>query len=527
MSKAMKKTLQRLSVSFFLPALTCLIASTSFAKEAQKPAPNAGGNVQATAQYYDKLISGATPQTAELNLLMNLLPKGGDLHHHYSGAIYAETYIDWVGKQGYCVYRQDEPANCSEAFPVAKTCHAKYRIDTSHPNVNAIDTNCLTAQQIEDDNGFYRNLLMRWSDKDFYNHSHESSPPDKQFFDTFGYFGAASGYSPDIGLTMLKQQAKANNLQYLETMLKGAPAPENAELSHRVNALAPDAEAETIRTELRAYANLLDHDATAQKAIVDYRSALAGYAKGIDDGEFTLRFQTYVSRNSAPGQVFAGLYAAFAAAHDNPLLVGVNIVGPENGVVAMRDYRLHMEMFHFLKQRFPDVRLAMHAGELTLGMVPPAGLQNHIRDAVDIAGAERIGHGIDVTYEAAPDALLEDMKKRHVAVEICLSSNAFILGVEKEAHPVTVYMRHHVPFVIATDDEGVSRSNISAEYLLFVTRYKPTYPQLKNVIYDSIRYSFLSEADKKLQIKQLDERFRRFEAAAAKLSGEARTVASE
>ncbi len=487
-----------------------------------KPAKpdTASNNAQITARYYETLVSGSAPNLAELNLLINTLPKGGDLHHHYSGAIYAETYIDWLGKEGYCVYRRDEPANCADAYPLSKDCHAAFRIETKAPQGKS-DPNCLNAQQIADDNGFYRELLMHWSDKDFANHAHESIPPDQQFFDTFGYFGAASSYSPPAGLALLKQQAKADNLQYLETMLKGAPATENTELSRRIDALPPDDESAALQQAMQAYADYLDHDAAAQKRIAEYRDNMDAYAKGLDDAEFTLRFQTYVTRNNPPGTVFAGLYAAFAAAHNNPLIVGVNIVGPENGVVAMRDYRLHMAMFRFLKQRFPDVRLALHAGELTLGMVPPMGLRSHIRNAVEIAGAQRIGHGIDVTYESNPEDLLEEMKTRHVAVEICLSSNAFILGVEKEAHPVSVYLRHHVPIVIATDDEGVSRSDINAEYLLFVSRYKPSYAQLKNTVYNGIRYSFLSDDEKKLQIKQLDERFARFEAASAKMAGEA------
>jgi adenosine deaminase/adenosine deaminase CECR1 len=499
-----------------LASLTIVLAAGAGAKEV--PDNGMSRNGQTTARYYEKLLAGDAPQLAELNLLMNLMPKGGDLHHHYSGAIYAETYLDWLGKEGYCVYRHDDPADCSDTYPAAKNCHAGFHIETASPGGKPTDHNCLTAQQIQEDNGFYRALLMHWSDKDFANHSHESIPPDQQFFDTFGFFGPASGYSPATGLTMLKQQAKADNLQYLETMLKGAPATENVGLSQRFNELAPDADSASIRQILLAYADFLDQDGEAQKRILDYRNALAGYAKGIDDGEFALRFQSYVSRNNPPGMVFAGLYSAFAAAHDNRLIVGVNIVGPENGVVAMRDYRLHMEMFHFLKQRFSDVRLAMHAGELTLGMVPPPGLRNHIRDAIDVAGAERIGHGIDLTYESDPDTLLEDLKKRDVAIEICLSSNAFILGVEKEAHPVTVYLRHRVPIVIATDDEGVSRSNISAEYLLFVSRYKPSYRELKEVVYNSLRYAFLSPDERKLQIKQLDARFGVFEAAVAKLA---------
>lgn len=36
-------------------------------------------------------------------MFFTLMPKGGDLHHHYSGAIYAEQYLEWIDKQNYCV----------------------------------------------------------------------------------------------------------------------------------------------------------------------------------------------------------------------------------------------------------------------------------------------------------------------------------------------------------------------------------------------------------------------------------------
>jgi hypothetical protein len=496
--KSMKK-----NISILFLCLSVFSVATVGAKDLR--AEPAQRNYQATRQFYNELVSG-NPQLAELNMLMTMLPKGGDIHHHYTGALYAETYLDWVDKQGFCVYRADDPASH----------HEKYRIDSSKPGAN--DKDCLKAEAIRNDTAFYRELLMRWSDKDFGNHFHEQSAPDQQFFDTFGFFSPATSYSAKAGLLILKQQAKADNLQYLETMLKGAPSVDNPELAANINNLPLNADDGAIQSALKSYADFLLHDATAQQKVADYKSSLAAYAAGLDDADFTLRFQSYVSRNNPPGQVFAGLYSAFAAAHDSKLIVGVNIVGPENGVVAMRDYNLHMQMFRFLKQHFPDVHLSMHAGELTLGMVPPDGLRDHIRNAVDIAGAERIGHGIDVTYESDPDQLLEDMKARHVAVEICLSSNAFILGVEEQAHPVTVYLRHKVPFVIATDDAGVSRSNISAEYLLFVSRYKPSYDTLKQVVYNSIRYAFLSPEEKKLQFKQLDRRFAQFEAATAKLS---------
>lgn len=460
---------------------------------------------QATRAYYAGLIAG-TPQLAELTLFTTRLPKGGDIHHHYTGALYVETYLDWVDKQGFCIYR------------------ATLRVETKPP-AGEPGKDCLTAAAVRADNALYRNVLKRWSDKDFDNHYHEQPAPDQQFFDTFGYFGPAAGYKPNEGLQLLRLRAKAENLQYLETMLGGAPtldkpAPGEAPPAavSRLDALAPDAGDAAIDAALGELATYLDQDARTQQKLAAYKSDLAGYAQGIDDADFTLRLQTYTSRNNPPSTVFSGLYTGFAAAQGNPLIVGVNIVGPENGVVAMRDYGLHMRMFRFLKRRWPDTHLSLHAGELALGMVPPEGLQSHIRDAVEIAGAERIGHGIDVVHEADAAGLLQLLKQRNVAIEVNLSSNAFILGIAREAHPLTVYRRHGVPMVISTDDAGVSRNNLSGEYLLFASRYKPSYDALKQVVYASIRHAFLSPADRAEQLRRLDARFVRFEAEIAAMS---------
>ena len=110
-----------------------------------------------------------------------------------------------------------------------------------------------------------------------------------------------------------------------------------------------------------------------------------------------------------------------------------------------------MQMFQWLRAKFPRVRIAMHAGELTLGMVRPEELTFHIRDAIQIAGARRIGHGVDIMHEANSLELLQEMKNKRIAVEINLTSNEFILGVSGAAHPVTIYLRHGVPLVISTD----------------------------------------------------------------------------
>jgi len=104
----------------------------------------------------------------------------------------------------------------------------------------------------------------------------------------------------------------------------------------------------------------------------------------------------------------------------------------------------------------PEAGRALYAGELIEGLVPPNDLRFHIRDAVGVAGAQRIGHGVAITYETGSGEALRRMAgKPPVAVEINLVSNAQLLGVTGAEHPLPLYVERRVPMVLATDDPGI------------------------------------------------------------------------
>ena len=90
-----------------------------------------------------------------------------------------------------------------------------------------------------------------------------------------------------------------------------------------------------------------------------------------------------------------------------------------------------------MNENFPEAEagVTLHAGELTLGLVPPRHLGWHIREAVMVAGADRIGHGIDISYDEHMFETLAYMAENKIAVEINLTSNEVILGVKGEDHP--------------------------------------------------------------------------------------------
>jgi len=107
-----------------------------------------------------------------------------------------------------------------------------------------------------------------------------------------------------------------------------------------------------------------------------------------------------------------------------------------------------------------------------------------------IAGAQRIGHGVDVTYEDDAAGLLSLMAKRHVAVEVCLTSNDVILGVSGKAHPLHRYLEAGVPVALATDDPGVSRDDMTNQYMRAVQDQGLDYATLKRLARNSLEYSF-------------------------------------
>jgi adenosine deaminase len=150
-----------------------------------------------------------------------------------------------------------------------------------------------------------------------------------------------------------------------------------------------------------------------------------------------------------------------------------------------------MQMLDYLHGAYPKVHISLHAGELAPCLVRPQDLSFHIRDSVEKGHAERIGHGVDVMQERDARGLLAEMARRHVLVEICLTSNDTILGVRGRDHPLPVYLSSGVPVALATDDEGVARSELTWEFERAEETYHFDYATLKRMVRESLDHNFL------------------------------------
>ncbi|MFD1378841.1 adenosine deaminase family protein [Fodinicurvata halophila] len=210
-----------------------------------------------------------------------------------------------------------------------------------------------------------------------------------------------------------------------------------------------------------------------------------------EDCPVTVRYIAQVLRTVPPAEVLAQSMVAFALAERDPRVVAVNLVAPEDNDLVLETYEEQMQIVGRLSEQYPEVGVTLHAGELTLGLVPPRDLSNHIRQAIEIAGATRIGHGIDISYETAPERLLRRMADERITVEVNLTSNAEILGVEGRDHPFQTYRRYGVPIILSTDDEGVSRNDLTHEYQRAVETYDLDYGEVKHLARRALEAAFL------------------------------------
>ena len=466
---------------------------------------------ETNAQTIDDYFQRIRKNEAELTAFISQMPKGGDLHNHYTGAIYAENYVNWLIEIDSYVNPQTLETRC----PPGKPC------DSPFVRFSALQAKMKAAGA---DFEIFRSKLIRLYSTKEYDQVHTDAR-EEHFFATFGNFGSASGMNYDRGLRELKNRAIAENVSYLEMMFTNirlqkhsasVPVMDNSDTIRSFNAALSQLQ------KARDKKNLMQMLQSLHMAVNKELPFAAPYYNGFvdsvhnnfvgEDPKFTLRYLAFVTRTSDPLPTFFNILAAFETVHSSTskYLIGLNIVAPEDNPVSMRDYWLHMQFFAYAHSVYPDVLYSMHAGELTEGVVQPEELTWHISSAVHDAGAKRIGHGADIAFEKNNYDLLRYMSVNRIPVEINLLSNEFILGVKGDRHPVLLYKHFDVPIIISTDDPGVSRTSLTEQYVLLAKRYdEVTYQDIKSYVRNGLRFSFIPDAQQKN--KMMEDLLKRFE----------------
>lgn len=436
-----------------------------------------GGSESALIPSASGGVSGQTAKTAQwfadnrnspprLRAFLKKMPKGGDIHTHLSGAVYAESYLQWAADEKLCVNPESGAISADNREP----CQLKPEVPVA------------AAMK---DSELYGNLVDKMSLRNF---EYAEQSGHDQFFEAFAKF---AGGSKGQMIAELSNRAARQNIAYLEMMITvgkqySKQFSQQARFAGDIDATYQQIVAGGLAATIPAGQQELQGVEQQAKAALACDSAHPQPGCSVER-----RYVLQINRTGEPSRVFAEMVYAFETVRAEPLAAGLNMVAPEDNVVALRDYDLHMRMMGYLSARYPDVPVSLHAGELTLGLVPPDHLHDHIRKAVEVGGAKRIGHGVDVMHEDNPFQLLKTMKERGVLVEICLTSNDAILGVKGKHHPFPEYLKAGVPATLASDDEGISRIDLSHEYQRAAEDYGLSYPELKTLARNSIHYAFL------------------------------------
>ncbi|WP_206244011.1 adenosine deaminase family protein [Novosphingobium terrae] len=419
------------------------------------------------------IFDHAAASPTQLRVLLRAMPKGGDLHNHMGGSVYAEDFMRWAGEKGLCV----NAATLAFTQPPCASGFSAKDVAEKQP--------FLFARMID-------NLSTRgWQ----HGVGRNDTSGHTQFFDSFEKFGPAEMGKDAEGLVATRRIAALDHVLYIELQHNpggswawGGAAPDEpitpADLPRIFAREKPAMEAVVSRSVAA-----LDAQEQQVQAIMGCGTPKAEAGCGV-----AVHYLAQSARGMPPLGAFRTLMASFTLAARDPRYVGVNIVEPEDWPISLRDYDLHMAMFRFLEGQYPQVHRSLHAGELAFGLVPPTDLADHIAKAIRDGGAQRIGHGTDIALESDANATMARMARDGIAVEINLTSNAVILGVSGADHPLNLYRKRGVPVVLSTDDQGVLRTDMTNEYLRAIREQGLTYRDLKQISRNGLEFSFIPGA---------------------------------
>lgn len=402
----------------------------------------------------------------ELIAFLKRMPKGGDLHNHVTGAVYSDFLLDNA---------------------VARNLF--FDPETSGFRSTATDRTVPAADLLRNNTLLYSYLnavsMRGWTPNTVDGHDH--------FFDTFDTIGTGmDGMTTEDFLAEVAKRNLAQNVQYMELMTRCAPGETLAPvLNTQVELASLDVALATIAPKLQDLARSIPAYMDAREVNLTKRLALKAPISS-PKSPITLRYIYSFSRLITNELFFVNAAAAMTCAKSDPRVVAINIVAPEDHPNSRRNFNEQMRILDFLWNRLGRPKVTLHAGELTLKYSPVEPMRDRIRKSIVLGHASRIGHGVSIAWEEDLGNLFKLMKQRGVMVEVCLSSNASILGVSGTQHPFLLYRKAGIPVCLNTDDEGVSRSNLTNEWVRGARTYNLSYVEMKDLARNAVAYSFLT-----------------------------------
>jgi adenosine deaminase len=139
----------------------------------------------------------------------------------------------------------------------------------------------------------------------------------------------------------------------------------------------------------------------------------------------------------------------------------------------------------------------IHAGEI--------GGPEIVREAVELLGAERIGHGIGIMRD---ERTMDFIAARNIPLEVCPTSNLRTGALARqigqptagyEQHPLPIFFRRDLPVTLSSDDPAMFETSVSDEYR-HAHRMGFTPRELVRLAEASFHHSFLAPDEKRAML---------------------------
>ncbi|MGX9882683.1 adenosine deaminase [Streptomyces sp. NPDC002276] len=185
--------------------------------------------------------------------------------------------------------------------------------------------------------------------------------------------------------------------------------------------------------------------------------------------------------------------ADLAVAFRDAGVVGFDIAGAEDGFPPAD----HLAAFEHLRRE--SVPFTIHAGEAH-------GLPS-IHQALQVCGAQRIGHGVRITEDIVDGKLgrlAGWVRDRRIALEMCPTSNLQTGAATSIAeHPITALKDLGFRVTLNTDNRLVSGTTMTREMSLLVEEAGWTAEDLRTVTVNALKSAFIPYDERKALIEDV------------------------
>ena len=213
-----------------------------------------------------------------------------------------------------------------------------------------------------------------------------------------------------------------------------------------------------------------------------HEAIVRGKRKGQDKYCIAVGILGIMDRNLKPHE--ASIVNDFIMSNSSSI-IGMDLANDE----LLFDSKPFADYFRNAKRK--GFHITVHAGE---SLVNNKYAEN-VKEAIDLLGAERIGHGIAISLN---QDILNYVNKNNVVLEVCPSSNYLIGAVDSlSKHPIRKLVDSNVKVCISTDDPGVfGQLTLPNEFDVLNKHLNFTQEEIEQCNKIAIEASFVSLQDK-------------------------------